>query len=369
MTTADRRVTLAMYIPSMVGGGAQRVFALLATEFHRRGVPVELILSERRGPFMETLPHDLLIHDLHARRVSSSLLPLARYLRRRRPEVLLTTLTEANLVALAARGVSRTRVRLAIREVNHLSAIRRDNPTWRERMLLPLARRYYPSADIVVAPSRGVADDIAEMAHIDPDRLHVIPNPLPDFPDTSGVAHPWFEPGLPPVILAIGRLTLQKDYPTLLKAFADLRQRREARLIVLGEGEEREALERLVQGLGIAEDVDLHGFVPNPGPYLRDAALFVLSSAWEGLPNVMLQALAAGCPVVSTDCPSGPREILEDGRLGPLVPVHDHRALGRAMRSVLEHPTPKELLQQRVADYALEDIAARYLAVLFPEGH
>jgi glycosyltransferase involved in cell wall biosynthesis len=150
--------------------------------------------------------------------------------------------------------------------------------------------------------------------------------------------HPWFRAGEPPVVLGIGRLTRQKDFPTLIRAFAGVRRQRPVRLIILGEGEDRAALDTLVTELGLGDDVALPGFRDNPLGYLSASALFVLSSAWEGLPTVLIEALAAGTRVVSTDCPSGPREILQEGRLGTLVPVGDVPALAAAMSAALDCP-------------------------------
>ena len=180
--------------------------------------------------------------------------------------------------------------------------------------------------------------------------------------------HPWFAPGSPPVVLGIGRLTTQKDFPTLLKAFAQVRAVRKARLMILGEGRDRQALEVLARELGVASDVDLPGFVLNPFPYMVRASLLVLSSAWEGLPGVLIEAMACGCPVVSTDCPSGPSEILDGGAYGPLVPVGDDGALAKAILSVLEMPPDPERLRARAALFSVERATDQYLQVLLELG-
>ncbi len=188
-----------------------------------------------------------------------------------------------------------------------------------------LARRFYPWADTVIAVSEGVADDLVSCLGLSRAQITVIPNPVVS-DDIEALAnepleHPWFAPGAPPVLLAAGRLTTQKAFPTLLQAFARLVPERDLRLMILGEGPDRGALQAEIDALGLGARVALPGFDPNPFRYLARARLFVLSSAWEGLPGVLIQAMACGTPVVSTDCPSGPREVLENGRLGPLVPV------------------------------------------------
>ncbi|MGE0681501.1 MAG: glycosyltransferase [Candidatus Binatia bacterium] len=177
--------------------------------------------------------------------------------------------------------------------------------------------------------------------------------------------HPWFTPSSPPVILSVGRLAKQKDFPTLLRAFARVRATRRARLMILGEGRKRKHLECLIKTLGIADDVALPGFVLNPFPYMARAAVFVLSSAWEGLPGALVEAMACGCPVVSTNCPSGPAEILDEGTYGPLVPVGDETALARAILTVLGSSITTEKLRARAFQFSIDRVADRYLEILF----
>jgi glycosyltransferase involved in cell wall biosynthesis len=172
--------------------------------------------------------------------------------------------------------------------------------------------------------------------------------------------HPWFLDGSTPVILAAGRLTAQKDYPTLIKAFARLNAQRPSRLIILGEGRMRKALERLVKGLDLTDHVSLPGWVENPFAFMSRASLFVLSSRFEGLPGVLVQALACGCPCVSTNCPAGPAEILQDGKFGPLVPVGDEKALADAMYGTLAQPPERHMLQQRAGYFSLERAVTAY---------
>jgi glycosyltransferase involved in cell wall biosynthesis len=167
-----------------------------------------------------------------------------------------------------------------------------------------------------------------------------------------------------PVVLAAGRLERQKDFPTLLRAFALLRAERPVRLVVLGEGAWRERLAALAATLGVAADVDLPGFQPNPYPFLARTRVFALSSRWEGSPNVLTEAMALGTPVVATDCPSGPREILADGRYGPLVPMGDAPALAAALARALDEPLPSAVLKGAVRDYSAIESARRYLALL-----
>jgi glycosyltransferase involved in cell wall biosynthesis len=229
-------------------------------------------------------------------------------------------------------------------------------------------RRTYPRIDHIVAVSAGVAEDTVRIARLPRERISVIRNPVIT-PDLERLAaepcpHPWLAPGQPPVILGAGRLQRQKDFPTLIRAFARLQRGRDCRLAILGEGGSRPKLEALIGQLGLSDRVALLGFQDNPYPYLARARLFVLSSAWEGSPNVLTEAMALGTPVVSTDCPSGPFELLDGGRFGPLVPVGDVEALAAAMQRTLEQGLAPGVLRSAVAEYEQGRSAARYLKVL-----
>jgi glycosyltransferase involved in cell wall biosynthesis len=181
--------------------------------------------------------------------------------------------------------------------------------------------------------------------------------------------HPWVAPGAPPIVLGAGKLKPQKAFDVLLRAFSHMRARRPARLVILGEGPERSRLEALARKLGVAGDVALPGFAANPFAWMSRCGVFALSSAWEGLPGVLIQALACGCPVVSTDCPSGPSEILEPGGLGRLVAVGDTEALAAAIEEALtEPPSTAEARRDRAREFSVERIAPRYLAALFADA-
>jgi glycosyltransferase involved in cell wall biosynthesis len=230
-----------------------------------------------------------------------------------------------------------------------------------------LLRRFYPWAARVVAVSQGAADDLIHLGGLPPDLIEVVYNPvitpalLEGLRQTPG--HPWLVDGGPPVLLGVGRLTRQKDFATLLRAFSQLRQRRSARLIVLGEGTERAALEALASELKLGDTVDLPGWRPDVLACMAHSAVFVLSSAWEGLPTVLIEALAAGTRVVSTDCKSGPREILRDGRLGALVPVGDPAALAFAIGEAMDCPAsspPTEAL----APFTRDAVVDHYLRII-----
>ena len=230
------------------------------------------------------------------------------------------------------------------------------------------SRYLFPYASHFVAVSRGVADDLAMTVDVPSDRITTIYNPVvtpnlhieaAETPD-----HPWFRDDGAPIILAAGRFEKQKDCPTLIRAFARVSVRRPCRLIILGEGSKRTEIEGLVQEFKLTDRVSLPGWVENPLAFMARASLFVLSSTWEGLPTVLVEALACGCPCVSTDCPSGPAEILLNGDLGPLVPVGDDSALAKAMERVLDRPPNRQALQRRATDFSADRAVAAYEKLL-----
>lgn len=354
--TGSRPGPIAFFLPSVRGGGAQRVIVNLVQGITERGIPVDLVLSAADGVFLDQVPPAARLVDLRAGRLVRTLGPLAGYLRRERPRALVSSMSHANLVALWAARLAGRSTPVMVTVHNTLS----ETPM--AAGLGPyLLRTFYPWARWVVAVSRGAADDLARTSGLPRQSMDVVYNPVIT-PAVVALArqtpdHPWFGPGEPPVILGVGRLTRQKDFPNLLRAFAQVRLRRPCRLIILGEGEDRAALEALAGELGVAVDVALPGFRDNALAYMAGSALFVLSSVFEGLPTVLIEALAAGTGVVSTDCPSGPREILQEGRLGTLVPVGDSAALAGAMSDALDRPSgtvPLDALTPYTRDAAVD---------------
>lgn len=316
--------------------------AVIASALAQRGYKVDFVLVKAEGGYLETLDSKVKVVDLKCSSTYTCLPALSRYLRSVKPEVMISALDLTNLFALIARKLSRQPKRIFIRLDNTQSQIKR-NPIKKalERMLV---NAFYPLADGIIAVSKAVADDFVQYMHKQPEHLTTIYNPILN----KGIyekmkeplAHAWFTDKQIPVILGIGRLSPQKNFELLIKAFAKVHEKRQVRLMILGEGPEREPLEKLVKSLGLAEDIALPGVVSNPYQYLTNADLFVLSSNYEGLPTVLVEAMACGCAVASTDCPSGPREILDGGRYGRLAPVGDVQGLADAMLQALEGSKP-----------------------------
>ena len=373
----------------------------LAKAFAEQGHRIDLLLCQRKGPYVDKIPSGVHVIELgpmgaissrikvlltHPELLKALCLPilfalkppktirylqsLSTYLTRERPDALLSAKTPANLVAIWAKRLAKVQTRIIVSERTHLSMSNQESPKWRWRYIAPLIGKVYPQTDRILAVSHGVADDLATCTGLPRATIGTIYNPTltADIAKKikASISHPWFSPNTLPVILGIGRLVPQKDFPTLLKAFAYVNRKYPARLLILGEGRERATLEALASELNIEQNVSLPGFEPNPYAFLARASVFALSSAWEGLPNALIEALACGCPVVSTNCPSGPQEILSNGTFGPLVPVGDHIALAEAILHILEHPPNVAKLQSRGAEFDIGTITEQYLQALLP---
>ena len=369
MTALANRI--ALFLTGLAGGGAERVMIHLAEGLAERGYTVDLVVCNGCGPLRDEVPESVRLVDLGAPRIVASLPGLVRYLRRERPGVMLSAMASANCVAVWARALARVPLRMVLSEHNMPSLASAHGATLRARLMPKLMRWSYPAADGVVAVSSGVAYDLSQIIDFPCDRIEVIYNPVVTKRLKTLIQEPlkhhWFEPGEVPVVLAVGRLTWSKDFSSLVRAFALVHQDLAARLMILGEGEDRADLERLAAELGIAADVAMPGFVKNPFPYMREAAVLVLSSRWEGFGNVLVEAMACGTPVVSTDCPSGPAEILEDGKWGALVPVGNIEKLSQEIRhAIIEGREGTGDRQKRACHFSTDTAVTRYLEVMLP---
>ncbi len=370
MSTA--RAPLAVFASFSGTGGVERMLINLIRGFVDLGQPVDLVLVRAESPHLARLPDAVECIQLPTNHTLFAAPALARYLRARRPAALLAAKDRAGRTAVLARALAGTDTRLALRLGTNLSTAMAGRAAVSRWLRYAPIRLLYPRIERIIAVSAGVADDTARIARLARESITVIRNPVitPELAAQALVPcpHPWLNDAGPdagvPVICAAGRLQRQKDFPTLIRAFARVRSQRNCRLLILGEGNARAALTALIAELGLTGQVALVGFQSNPYPFLARAALFVLSSAWEGSPNVLTEAMALGVPVVATDCPSGPAELLDGGRYGPLVAVGDVPALAAAMTATLEHSLPADLVRRAVSEYAQERSASRYLEVM-----
>jgi glycosyltransferase involved in cell wall biosynthesis len=362
---------ISFFIPGLQGGGAQRVVVNLVNALpDLTEHPVHVVLAHRVGEFVDELRPEVETIDLGTKRASRSVFALASYMRRERPQAMISTLNYANVIFLISGLLAGKPCPLIVREAN---VVRRPTGSLGTRLrghvTQSLMRFLYPRADKVVAICQDVQQSMLDAGLKIEDKLTLIGNPVNLDPEDESepLTLDWLPNPTPPLICAMGRLSEQKGFDTLLSAFAKLRDAK-LHLVILGEGPLRESLTQQAQELGIQDRVHLPGFIQQPWRVLKQAELFVLSSRWEGFVNVMLEALAAGVPVVSTDCPGAPRDILENGAHGHLVPSDDPGALAEGINQALEQPagTPESRMA-RAADFSAEKIARKYLEkVLLP---
>jgi len=388
---------IGIFTNTLRAGGLQRGVLNLARELVARGHRVELLLSSATGSMLREVPPAVKVRELaeswpfavrplfalprsaqalapawllgRQPRALYSLGPLARYLAQEPPDALLATPTASALTALFAAQLAVSSVRIVAREANTLTAQLAQRRQLHRAQVLPLVREWYPRASGIVAVSQGVADELARATGIARERIAVIHNPLDVARIRAAAAEqppePWLTaPGAPPVIVSAGRLVAAKDFATLLRAFALLRRERRARLVILGAGPRKLELWWLARRLGITVDVRFAGHVANPFSYMARARVFALSSRYEGLANVLREALVCGSPVVATDCPSGSAEALGYGAHGRLVPVGDPQKLAHALAATLDERDTPSLSAARAASVTSEDVVSRYLALL-----
>lgn len=358
---------LALFMPSFGDGGVERMLVNLAGGLVARGVEVDFLTRSRQAPYLDRLDARVRLIETHQSGVWAVQAAMCRYLRAARPDFVLCGKDRAAQAALLARRISGVPFHLVMRPgttVSERSARQAFFTRWRAQRLI---RRTYGAAAAVVGNSEGVVRDIAMVARLPAERMHLIRNPVvtPDLATQAGepVSHPWFAVGEPPIILGVGRLGDVKGFDVLLRAFARVRAQRPCRLMILGDGRLRGDLLALAARLGVGADFALPGFDSNPYRFLARADLFVLASRREGSPNALTEALGLGVPVVATDCPSGPREVLAGGAVAPLVPVDDVAALAAAMNQVLDNPGDAAQRRAAVAEYTVETCAARYHAL------
>lgn len=334
---------LAVFMPSLNGGGAERVTLLLINELAERGHTVDLLVANGNGVYRKQVHEAINVIDFNKSRVAACFLPLVQYLRKTKPNSLLSVMNYTNVIAALAVKSSFTNSRLVLTEHNNAEQALKNTESFKYEVVNWLTKSLYKCADAIICVSNGVADSITKVLDIPRDRLSVVYNPVihpgVKFAAEEPISHHFLSEKHAKLLLAVGRLTAQKNFENLLKAFKLVSEQTPVKLVILGEGEEHAKLTQLATSLGIEDKICMPGFVENPYAWMKQADVFVLSSSWEGLPTVLIEALACGAKVVSTDCPSGPREILDNGRWGQLVEMDNPNALSVGILKALSSPT------------------------------
>ncbi len=361
---------VAFFFSSFRVGGIEKGSINLAREFVRQGINVDLVVVSGKGELIKQVHNGIRIIDLGASRTLFAIPALIRYLNNIRPDAVLSSQTHNNCVAIIAKKIIRSSFRLVVSEHMDISVVAKDQ-SLKEKLRPIFARLLYPYSDAILAVSQGASHALSITSAIPMDRIQTIYNPVvtPELFNSAreNVNHPWLLQKKYPVILSVGRLSAQKDFANLLLAFSLIINQMKAYLIILGEGSERVRLISLARKLGIDKYIDLPGYKSNPYAYMSKANVFVVSSTREGLSNVLIEAMACGTPVVSTNCPSGPAEILENGLYGRLTPVDCPSALANAIIETLNNPIDSSILKKRALNFTIENIAPEYLKVLLAD--
>ncbi len=362
------RPDLAIFVSYSGQGGVEQVINNLVQGLAADSCHIDLLLIKAKSLHLKAFPEGVNVIKLESNHSATALPELVRYLKQRRPPVLMAVRHRALKIAVIARLLSQTDTRI-VGQIHTTASVALTRNSRLKKALWELETRiFYRMADKMIGVSKGVADDIRQMARLPAEKVAAIYNPIitPALQQLAQeeVDHPWFNDHQLPVIISAGRLTAQKDFPTLIRAFARLQQNLPSRLLILGDGGDRSALEALTKELNLAHAIDLHGHVDNPFAWMRNADLFVLSSIWEGFGNVLAEALAVGTPVVATDCPNGPREILQSGRYGKLVPPGDPAALATAITDTLSQQRQHSDFSAALVDFTIASAARHYAQIL-----
>lgn len=363
-----KKEKIACFFATSGHSGVDRAMQHLIPALARRGYEIDLLHIRKHGPYLDEVPAGVNIIDLGTKHVYPSFPALVRYLRAAQPDVMLTDKDRVNRTALLARAWAGTKTRLVVSSGTTISIDLKNRGAFERWLQRTSMGKLYPHADNVIVTSTGVADDMATYTGLPRESINVVPSPVVPaelFTEEQPLPeHPWLQNKSKPVILGVGELCMRKDFTTLIQAFAKVREQLDCRLIILGRGRQKDELTALCQSLGVSEHVDFPGFVADPYHYMAHADLFAFTSRWEGLGFVIIEALAVGTPVVATDCPSGPREILEDGKYGPLVTVGNVEALSQNILTTLHAPLAREILQQAARPYEIENSTTAYIQAL-----
>lgn len=364
--TCNNNQKVAIFCPSLSGGGAEKAMVNLASGLVSLGAKVDFLLVQVQGRFIGDIPEKAQIVDLGGKRTISVLPALIRYLRKEEPSVLLTALDNASVVGIVSKILCRARTPIVVSVHAPLSRSVGRATTIFGRIFDRLIRWTYPIADAVVAVSDGVRNDLLDNYHLASSKVHTIYNPIIGESirqkSAETVTHSWLRDGAPPFVLAVGRLSDEKDYKTLISAFYLIRKNIKVRMLILGEGPEKDCLQLMINKLHLENDVFLEGFHTNPYVFMKHCSCYVLSSKFEGFGNVLVEALEMGCSIVSTDCPGGPNEILKGGCFGQMVPIGDVDAMAKAILNAISKGRNKqtESLTSHLKKFEIGRVASQY---------
>ena len=345
---------ISFFIPNLTGGGAERFIVNLASEFSKRGFKVYLLTCSIKGPYASEVYQDVELIDLNTTRTLFALPKLAMFLRTFQPSVLVSTIYHANMVSILAGMVSRAKTKIIVRESNMHKTLKDSSSSYLAyKMTFFFLKFLYRRCHAIVAVSEAMKHELNQLISGISEKLHLVHNFIDvdeiDKLVKEDVDHPWLDKNSKiPVLLSVGRLSNQKNWPLLLKGFSELVKTKEMRLVILGEGPKRQEIESMLTELDIQDHVSLPGFKQNPFSWMQKSDGFVLSSDAEGFPNVLVQALYCECKIISSDCESGPREILEEGKWGHLFKVGDVDDLILKLEESLESPPLLNLKERAI---------------------
>lgn len=363
---SNQGIKISLILPGLAGGGAEKVMLLLAKGFAEKGFNVDLIVCKATGHLMNSVPEGVNFINLEAKRIVFAFPSLIKFLYGSDTDIIFSSLKPVNILTVLSKKLLFLQAKVGIVEHSTLSERILNAKKIKDKFVIPFLMKWtYKFADQIICVSKGVADDLSATLSLDRSSIEVIYNPVIDNElvekSNEPITHKWFEQGTP-VIIGMGRLIEEKNFPLLIRSFSMVRERIESKLMILGEGEKKAEIKKLISDLKITQDVDLIGFVENPYKYLKNANLFVLSSNVEGLPTALIEAMACGTPVISTDCPSGPREILENGKFGALIKMNSHEELSEKMCECLEN-TKCVNKQWNSEKYSVDNAVNRYLKI------
>jgi glycosyltransferase involved in cell wall biosynthesis len=360
------RKKIAFFTPTLEGG-VGRVITNLIENLYKE-MDIDLLVVKGVEPILKRLQGMCRVFDFKKERSFRSFWSLGSYLKEKNPDILISFIFHTNLLSILARFLFNSETKLVICEHIALKNALKSLPLLKKIPFSFLIKKFYPFADCIVTISEEAAKQVEEL--ISPkykNKITVIYNPIIDEKilqmAQQPINHPWFKERKEfKIVLSVGRLTTQKNFITLVRAFKYVKEKIDAKLVILGDGEEREKLEKEIRKLNLQNEILLPGFVENPYPYFKNSDIFVLSSHYEGLPTVLIEALAFGLPIVSTDCPTGPREILENGKYGLLVPVGNYKKMAEAIIAILNNEIviPKEILIKRALDFEVNRNIKKY---------